>query len=56
MPDTESFAVVVFRQDGGWQAGRHTGAELVNAPGSWNWSDLKTHDTQAAKAFMKEFG
>ena len=34
-----------------WQAGRHTGAQLVNAPGSWNWSDLHTHDVEAAKAF-----
>lgn len=34
-----------------WQPGRHTGVELANAPGSWNWSDLKTHDTDAAKAF-----
>ena len=34
-----------------WQAGRHIGAQLVNAPGSWNWSDLHTHDIDAAKAF-----
>jgi predicted enzyme related to lactoylglutathione lyase len=34
-----------------WQAGRHKGAEVVNAPGSWNWSDLKTRDVEAAKAF-----
>ena len=34
-----------------WQPGRHPGAEIVNAPGSWNWSDLKTPDTDAAKAF-----
>ena len=34
-----------------WQPGRHTGVEVANAPGSWNWSDLKTHDTDAAKAF-----
>jgi predicted enzyme related to lactoylglutathione lyase len=34
-----------------WQPGRHVGAQLVNAPGSWNWSDLHTHDVEAAKAF-----
>jgi predicted enzyme related to lactoylglutathione lyase len=34
-----------------WQAGRHRGAELVNAPGSWNWSDLRTDDPEGAKAF-----
>ena len=34
-----------------WQAGEAGGAELVNAPGSWNWSDLETRDIAAAKAF-----
>ena len=34
-----------------WQAGRHTGAEMVNAPGSWNFSDLYTHDLEAAQRF-----
>ena len=34
-----------------WQAGEAGGAELVNAPGSWNWSDLETRDMAAAKAF-----
>lgn len=34
-----------------WQAGAHTGAEVVNAPGSWNWSDLNTGDLQAAQRF-----
>jgi predicted enzyme related to lactoylglutathione lyase len=34
-----------------WQAGRHTGAEVVNGPGSWNWSDLHTGDLEAAKRF-----
>ena len=32
-------------------AGEASGAELVNAPGSWNWSDLETRDIAAAKAF-----
>ena len=34
-----------------WQAGQHTGAEMVNAPGSWNFSDLYTRDLEAAKRF-----
>lgn len=34
-----------------WQAGEHRGAQLVNAPGSWNWSNLDTPDSEAAKGF-----
>jgi predicted enzyme related to lactoylglutathione lyase len=34
-----------------WQAGRTTGSELVNAPGSWNWSELNTRDFAAAERF-----
>lgn len=34
-----------------WQADEHSGAQLVNAPGSWNWSDLNTRDPEGAKAF-----
>lgn len=34
-----------------WQAGSHIGAQVVNAPGSWNWSDLHTSDVDGAKAF-----
>src|SRR3954447_26829689 len=34
-----------------WQAREAAGAELVNAPGAWNWSDLETRDIEAAKAF-----
>ncbi len=34
-----------------WQPGATAGAQLVNAPGSWNWSDLETRDIEAAKAF-----
>jgi uncharacterized protein len=34
-----------------WQAGRTHGAELVNAPGAWNWSDLETRDLAAAQRF-----
>jgi predicted enzyme related to lactoylglutathione lyase len=34
-----------------WQAGTHRGAQAVNAPGTWNWSDLNTRDVEGAKAF-----
>lgn len=34
-----------------WQPRRLTGAEVVNAPGSWNWSDLHSDDVDAARAF-----
>jgi predicted enzyme related to lactoylglutathione lyase len=36
---------------GAWQAGRHTGAELVNEPGAMNWNELQTRDVEGAKAF-----
>lgn len=29
----------------------HGGAELVNAPGTWNWSNLETADLPGAEAF-----
>lgn len=34
-----------------WQAGTHPGAELVNEPGTWSWSELVTTDVDAAKGF-----
>ena len=34
-----------------WQAGRHHGAQLVNLPGSWNFSDLHTPAPDRARAF-----
>jgi predicted enzyme related to lactoylglutathione lyase len=34
-----------------WQSGARKGAELVNAPGTWNWSDLNTSDPAGAAAF-----
>lgn len=33
-----------------WQANVHRGAQLVNAPGTWNFSELNTRDPQRAKA------
>ena len=34
-----------------WQAGSRTGAQLVNEPGTWNFSELHTHDRAGAEAF-----
>lgn len=34
-----------------WQAGTHRGAQAVNEPGTWNWSNLVTSDLDGAKAF-----
>jgi uncharacterized protein len=41
-------AGTVFRV---WEARAHRGAGVVNAPGSWNWSDLNTPDPDGAEAF-----
>jgi predicted enzyme related to lactoylglutathione lyase len=34
-----------------WQPGTHPGAELVNEPGTWSWSELLTTDLEASKTF-----
>lgn len=34
-----------------WQANRRIGAQLVNEPGTWNWSNLSTDDPAGAVAF-----
>jgi uncharacterized protein len=34
-----------------WQAGRHKGAELVNEPGAFTWSQLHTRDLDGAAGF-----
>jgi predicted enzyme related to lactoylglutathione lyase len=34
-----------------WQPGYRQGAQVVNAPGAWNFSDLLTDDPDGAKAF-----
>jgi predicted enzyme related to lactoylglutathione lyase len=36
-----------------WQQGARIGAELVNAPGGWNWSDLHTPAPDVARAFYE---
>jgi len=34
-----------------WQAKEHKGAQLVNEPGTWNFSSLNTRDREGAQAF-----
>jgi uncharacterized protein len=34
-----------------WQAKEHKGAQLVNEPGTWNFSERNTRDPEGAKAF-----
>jgi len=34
-----------------WQAKEHKGAQLVNHPGTWNWSNLNTRDPKGAEGF-----
>jgi predicted enzyme related to lactoylglutathione lyase len=36
-----------------WQSNQHHGAQLVNAPGTWNWSDLYTPDPSLAEPFYR---
>ena len=45
------FGHEAFGAIGAWEPGRHTGAELVNEPGSMTWNELHTRDLEAAKAF-----
>jgi predicted enzyme related to lactoylglutathione lyase len=34
-----------------WEAGRHRGAQLVNEPGTWVFSELNTRDLDGSRAF-----
>ena len=36
-----------------WQPGQHMGAQLVNEPGTYCWSELMTDDLEGAEAFYK---
>lgn len=37
-----------------WQPGRHTGAQVVNEPGSLCWTELACRDVEAATAFYAQ--
>jgi len=37
----------------GWEAGTRIGADVVNAPGTWNWSGLETRDPAGAVEFYR---
>jgi predicted enzyme related to lactoylglutathione lyase len=50
--------MAVFADPGGaalglWQPGQHMGAQLVNEPGTYCWSELMTDDLEGAEAFYK---
>ncbi len=34
-----------------WQAGRHTGVQIANAPGAYTWGEHMSRDFEGAKAF-----
>jgi predicted enzyme related to lactoylglutathione lyase len=36
-----------------WEPRGHHGAQLVNAPGTWNWSDIYTPDPSLAEPFYR---
>jgi predicted enzyme related to lactoylglutathione lyase len=37
-----------------WEPKAHRGAQLVNAPGTWKWSTLRTRDPAGAEAFYAD--
>jgi len=39
---------------GVWQPGSHRGAEIVNEPGAFSWSELVTTDVEGSKKFYKD--
>ncbi len=39
-----------------WQAGEHPGAQVVNEPGSWNFSDLHTDEPESIAFYAGAFG
>jgi predicted enzyme related to lactoylglutathione lyase len=47
LADTEGAAISV------WQAKQHRGSQLVNEPGTWNFSGLDSRDVEGARAFYK---
>ncbi len=55
--DVMGFGTMIVFQDptgafaAGWQAGSHTGAQLVNEPATVTWNELLTRDLDAASAF-----
>lgn len=59
MPLEELGAMALFLDPTGagfgvWQAGQHTGATLVNAPGALAWSDVMVGDFAAGRQFYAE--
>ncbi len=59
MPVGDLGSMVIFQDPtgafvGAWQAGTHTGAQLVNEPGSFTWNELMTRDLDTAVAFYQK--
>lgn len=55
-PDAGRMAVVADPAGaafGVWQPGARKGAQLVNEPGAWSWSQLNTRETEGSKAFYR---
>lgn len=57
----EAGRLVIARDPAGatfrlWQAGRRLGAQIVNAPGTWNFSDLHTDDRETLPFYTGLFG
>jgi uncharacterized protein len=55
----DSGRMAVFADNSGapfsiWQAGRHTGAGLVNEPGAMCWNEVMTRDADGAERFYGE--
>jgi uncharacterized protein len=56
VPDAGRMAVFADAQGAvfsAWEAGAFAGAQLVNEPGTWNFSELNTRDTDVAKRFYR---
>lgn len=55
--DTGSMAICVDPTGavfGLWQAGRHTGASIVNEPGAMTWFEVNTPNAEAARNFYNQ--
>jgi uncharacterized protein len=55
--DSGSTAVLTDAEDAYiavWEAGRHRGAQVVNAPGTWTMSELRTRDLAKATGFYAD--
>ena len=57
VPDAGRMAVCADREGAVfsvWEAGKFIGAQLVNEPGTWNFSELNTHASDDAARFYRD--